>query len=277
MSKLKPNQFLLDDHLITEHPILFSTEMVKANKEDRKTNTRRTKGLVSYSEKHNPMEFFRDEFREDEWEFFALTLKDGKQTETPNIKSPYGKPGDLLYVRENWSRIEARIYFQADEAEDELKEEYSLDKIRWKPSIHLPKSGSRIWAMVEDIRVERVKDISEEDAKAEGVKENIIYDESYPQDKSHSISFFKSYLTDYWGAFGNIAGDREEEHDAAKSSFQSLWVSINGQSSWDANPWVWVIKYRILSKTGRPSMDMIEQAYSEIVNKKSEILNTPTP
>ena len=260
MAKLKPNQFLLNGHLITERPILYSTEMVKANLEDRKTMTRRTKGLT-----------LNNDFPKSEWSYTGYFLgtdrydKWAGMTQAKNLKTgnlsfvdmcPYGKPADLLYVRENWSRIEARIYFQADEAEDELKEEYSLDKIRWKPSIHLPKSGSRIWAMVEEIQVERVKDISEEDAKAEGIME---FESSNPglKDKMFGLPSFKVFGIN------------------RKVAFKNLWISINGRASWDANPWVWVIKYRILSKTGRPSDEVISYHLKEILPPSHFPLPTP--
>lgn len=243
MSKIKPNQFLMDGHVITEHPILFSTEMVKANLEDRKTQTRRTKGLEVRNE--NPDEWTREgakttklypDFQsyDDQinWApLFEFIKVSGQEENKSHFTRPRYNPGDLLYVRENWSRIEARIYFQADEAEDELKEEYSLDKIRWKPSIHLPKANSRIWAMVEDIQVERVQDISEEDAISEGCKQY----------------------------------EKETDWLTAKYGFELLWSSINGQDSWNSNPWVWVIKYRILSKTGRPSDEVIKSDLMEIL------------
>jgi hypothetical protein len=149
-------------------------------------------------------------------------------------KSIYGKPGDLLWVRETWSRVDGRYYFKADGAEDELQEEHSLDKISWKPSIYMPKAASRIWAMVEEIRVERVQDITEDDAKAEGC----------------------------------IQYEKETDWMTAKYGYQILWESINGEESWGSNPWVWVIKYRILSKTGRPSDEFILRNHLEITGKE---------
>lgn len=270
MYKLKPNQFYLPSGaLITERPILYQTEMIQANLEDRKTQTRRTTGLDQFNESPDEIDGF----------YWAVLLKGNQEIpgfladfKNPQdkelfVKSPYGNPGDLLYARETWANLNSDfptadpfLIFKAD-----IDHPNQHGPVTWKPSIHMPKEASRIWAMIEEIRVERVQDISEADAKAEGVEEAIIYDESYPNDKSKSISFFKSYITDYWGAFGNIAGDREENHDAAKKSYQTLWISINGQASWDTNPWLWVIKYRILSKTGRPSMDIIEKNYLEVI------------
>lgn len=253
MPKLRPNQFLLPSGaLITEIPLLFQPEMVRANLDDRKNQTRRTRGFTN----ENP----------DQWELCWVgdTLND---QHAPNItglmcfgamfqhriypkklafvKSPYGKPGDLLWVKENWSRIEGRVYFQADADIDEILEEYGLEKIRWRPSIHLFKDFSRIWAMVEEIRVERVQDISEEDAIAEGILFGAGID-------------YKGWHYDYESNLYNLSN--------SKSSFKTLWRSINGEESWISNPWVWVVKYRILSKAGRPSMEGIQEAYNQIVS-----------
>lgn len=107
----------------------------------------------------------------------------------------------------------------------------------------MPKAASRIWLMVEEIRVERLQDISEEDAVAEGIKELGIY--SFPIYKDYLNSGMDGYQTPQW-------------------SFRSLWISINGQVSLSENPWVWVVKFRVLSKTGRPSDQVIEQNWKEV-------------
>jgi hypothetical protein len=122
----------------------------------------------------------------------------------------------------------------------------------------MPKAASRIWSMVEDVRVERLHDISKEDAIAEGVGRWVE-------------TRMKSQPTHY-----KVYTDEDPEALYTSDpidSYRTLWISINGQESWDANPWLWVIKYRILSKTGRPSLEVIERAYSEIVNPKSEIVH----
>jgi len=243
MAKLKPNQFQLSSGaVITEHPILFSTEMVKANLEGRKTQTRRTKGL--------------DKYPNSDW----LNIKSVNGTkiraalsDLPNkyilLRSPYGQLGDLLYVREAMIRNNnSETYWPV--ADGYVKTAVYEKKI---PSIHLPKTSSRIWSMIEDIRVERLVEISEEDAKAEGVfawVENRI--------KSQPIRYKVYSCSDNEPVYARTA----------KLSFESLWGSINGEDSWRSNPWVWVIQYRILSKTGRPSLDVIEKNYLEITGKE---------
>lgn len=230
---LKSNQFLLPSGaLITERPILFSTEMIQANLEGRKTQTRReVKGLALDwlgSNGFTP-------------EYVALA---------ENALCPYGKPGDLLWVKETWANLNGDFpkadpfrIFKAD-----LINPNQHGPVTWKPSIHMPKEAARIWVMVEEIRVERLQDISEEDALAEGVME-------------FEDGTFKNYYTKK-----GLRAEDGVECLLAKGSFQSLWTSINGMDSWDANPWVWVVRYRILSTHGRPSLEEIEQAYLEISN-----------
>lgn len=234
---LKPNQFILPcGAMITERPILFSTDMVHANLVERKTQTRR---IV----KDKLLQNNTDESIQ---EFLELTMK----------SCPYGEPGDLLWVRETWFKIDpdhggdyaykATLATESDKIRKDCIK--AGRKYQWKPSIHMPKTASRIWLMVEEIRVERLHDISEDDAKAEGV----IKGESIVE------GYFR--FRDYKSEFNTLK--------YAKSSFESLWASINGEDSWLSNPWVWVVKYRILSKTGKPSIETIEKNYLEITGKE---------
>lgn len=236
--KLKPNQFILGDHLITERPILFQTEMVKAIMEDRKTQTRRTKGL----EVPEGLVYDKIEFNPKHWPKKPLIFKNKIETIgsvdyyeiTASFKSPYGRPGDLLWVKETWSKNnDGSIDFKTNFP-------FTHPMGGWKPSIHMPKAASRIWLMVEDVRVERLQDITEEGAKAEGVK--------YIQ----SDNFFERGYKNY-----HIQDLDDPNFHSALNSFESLWISINGSDSFESNPWVWVIKFRVLSKTGRPSHDAI--------------------
>lgn len=250
MAKLRPNQFLLPSGaLVTEHPIIFQTEMVRAILEGRKTQTRReiknihiedgyAKGTVNFECKKK--------------EFYEAGINVSRE----NLNFPfvglldlckYGKVGDLIWVKETWAiekRKEKRLVYKC------RLNDFPIENDRWKPSIHLPKASSRIWAMIEDIRVERVQDISESDAMAEGVIE-------------YEDFTFKNYFTKK-----GLRAEDGVEIVLAKGSFQSLWISINGQASWDANPWVWVIQYRLLSKTGRPSLDVIEKNFLEVNRKE---------
>ena len=130
---------------------------------------------------------------------------------------PYGQPGDRLWVREAFEDCESALHscviYRADGGAPGTK---------WTPSIHMPRWASRITLEVTGVRVERLQDISEADAIREGIE-----------------------LRGF-GGFAWYTG-----RDAAKSfttnpvtSYSSLWESINGLGSWDANPWVWVVEFK---------------------------------
>lgn len=249
---------------IKERPILFQTEMVKAIQEGRKTQTRRTtETLKKYCSDHEPTDFIKDEFREQYLEFFSVTGFSRGHVENPNIKSSYGKPGDLLWVRETWTkagRFESDFYANSEVNAYRTKDAYffpnwkqldtshwNWDKLKWKPSIHMPKDAARIWLMIEDIRVERLQEISEADAKAEGVQ--------YIESSNFFEKGYKNYL---------MRDLDDPNYDRAVSSFKTLWISINGQDSFDSNPWVWVIQFRVISTTGKPSREVIESNFKEV-------------
>lgn len=169
----------------TEHPILFSAPMVQAILEGRKTQTRRTV-------KGDPL---------------LLLLSGHSAEEVLNDKIPYGNPGDRLWVRETWTKWRHKF------GEDFLYRadfENGKNGHIWKPSIHMPRVASRITLLITGIRVERLHDITEADAVAEGCQSG-----------------------GDWGCAPTI-------------QFEKLWESINGRESWDENPWVWVIEFKKL-------------------------------
>lgn len=200
-----------------EHPILFSTPMVQAILEGRKTQTRR---IVKFPLRHPEYE-----------------LRIGEGETAPPVCFCKYSVGDILWVRETWGRIQpthatpdGRPYdgwftFKAD-YEDEKPgwEEGNYIFSGWKPSIHLPRKVCRLFLEVENIKVERLHDISEEDAISEGVEQN--------RD----------------GSWHDYIEPNRLCQDAAKPSFHSLWMKINGEKSWQSNPWVWVISFKPILK-----------------------------
>jgi hypothetical protein len=235
-----------------EIPLLFSTPMVQAILQGRKTMTRRIADVPVGD--HNGIDIMdwglsKYPYQEDgTWKYRVQTKVD--ESEGYILKSKYGQPGDLLWVRETWgvgSRPDPIVgsvdgfEFKADQAMiDEIEslpiypcDDFDFgnyDKKGWRPSIHMPKEAARIWLQVRSIRVERLQDISEEDAIAEGVEK--INNGPFP---------YKHYGSDTTSCA------------YAKTSFQSLWQSINGDESWEANPFIWVISFNVLSTTGKPS------------------------
>lgn len=157
-------------------------------------------------------------------------------TEAVNVflydKCPYGKPGDVLWVRESFMELGfvGNYVFKAD---DPIP---LNDGDRWKPSIHMPKAAARIWLEVTEVKVERLQDITEESAIAEGIESTWTVNRNPGTE-------YKNYYPPNKGGKG---------FSIARWSFQSLWQSINGAESWTANPWVWVIKFKVLSTTGKP-------------------------
>lgn len=189
---------------MTTHPILFSTPMVLAILEGRKTMTRRIVKLKPFNEKHS---------RPKSVPFFDHS------TNSISI-FPYGKIGDILWVKETFTE-----YFPG---EFEYKAGFTDEPIKWKPSIFMPKAAARIFLKITDIRVERLHDITEEDAKHEG-----LFEEN------------KKWLNYYRTP---SAANCISNFSNAKDSFQSLWNLINGTDSWHANPWVWVISFERCEK-----------------------------
>lgn len=182
-----------------ERPILFSAPMVRALLDGRKTQTRR---IVKFP--HPP----------EGWHV---------------NNCPYGQPGDRLWVRESgWERpyrttkmmregadTWPRFAYAADDWSDNDRADFKAFGFKPRPSIHMPRWASRILLEITGIRVERLQDISEEDARAEGCEVPAII---YPDEPHSAYSYVEQY--------------------------RLLWESINGPGSWDANPWVWCISFR---------------------------------
>lgn len=197
---------------MNETPIIFSAPMVRAILDGRKTQTRRV----------------------------AKPQPSSEQVNECILRCPYGAPGDRLWVRESgWERpvrtpkmmregadTWAPYYFDADGLT-----ESDLDDIRrWGfkrcVSRFMPRSASRITLEIEAVRVEKLNEITEDDAKAEGIE----------------------WFDGRPGRPVNHHGWRYEPGSllwvTATGAFRELWESLHGSRSWDANPWVWVIQFR---------------------------------
>ena len=193
-----------------ERPILFSGPMVRAILEGRKTMTRRVvRDLVSVEHlgaRHVPM------------------VKHCGNWYLPHERSPYGQPGDRLWVRETFSDTwelgdyPGEPFYKATYLDDWKSHDPQNWAVKWRPSIFMPRSSSRILLEVTAVRVERVQDISERDATAEGCIAS------------------NDDLTD---GYFDIP---------ARSSFETLWDSINASRGygWDSNPWVWVVEFKAI-------------------------------
>lgn len=202
-----------------ERPILFSSPMVRAILDGRKTQTRRIAKVTDKDCKPGMITPLAG--------FVPRTIANHISY------CPYGKQGDRLWVRETfgigykdgeggYSAIpwtgsipskDGKIFFRAD-----FNENKNDAILPWKPSIHMPRWASRILLEITGVRVERLQDIGEEDAKAEG-----------------------SYVCDY---FGRRLLDQSSNQGCYKWGYRSIWESLNGPGSWDLNPWVWVVEFK---------------------------------
>lgn len=220
--------------------LLFKGEMVRAILEGRKTVTRRLQGLEEINESAN--DWTLKSLESWPWFHFQRTMQH------PFIISlrPKFSPGSIIYVKETFSNVALSGYppvyfFRADG--NELP-----DGCKWTPSIFMPKALSRIWLRVADVRCERLQEITEEDALAEGVKRN----EDYPCDDNPEVCP-RCFGQGTHQALAHNLGVMEvdcTQCDTAIKRYKHLWDSINTNpaTSWDANPFVWRIQFYRVEK-----------------------------
>lgn len=216
-------------------PLLFKPYMVNAVLAEMKLQTRRINGLELVNKDPNAWYY-------DVRGFTSKQPQDGKiQTVIPVC--PYGKPGDLLWVRESWQHSnfpygpvdeDCCFFYMADFLDDPLgvRLEKSGDGIRrtWKPNIHMPKYACRLWLEIRKIRIERLLDITDGDAVLEGV-----YIKIYPASRILSRAIATRAID---GSQINLRAG------TPRADFLTLFASINGQALVDANPWLWVISFK---------------------------------
>lgn len=202
---------------LTEKPILFSGEMVRAILDGRKTQTRRVMRDVPF-DADGPFEAGMAPGSGPFMNQWAMQFSNGAMKRQ---RCPYGRVGYRLWVRETWydnisssredeDRSHEHLYYRADGEFHDFFEDFSDDGAKWRPSIHMPRWVSRLALEITDVRVQRLQDISPGDAEAEGLEN----------------------CTDFPG----------------------LWDSINAKRGygWDTNPWVWCVSFKSLPPDGAP-------------------------
>jgi hypothetical protein len=211
-------------------PILFSTPMVQAIMEGRKTQTRRVVKPQPHSYGEEIIDSGIPWYKgKGQWHNRFVVSDNPTRYEIASTHDcPYGKVGDILWVRETWQTGALGWIYRAS-WNSKLP-----DGVKWKPSIFMPREACRLFLRIKSIRVERLQDISEDDAKSEGIQ--FHFEELFQEFR------YRDYDKNLQKGYGNPSVDYPTWREA-KSSFQSLWVSINGQDSWDANPWVWVVEF----------------------------------
>lgn len=208
-------------------PILFNTEMVRAIMDGRKSCTRRMV-KPQPNEKHTyPLGFVTDSTEKKDVGCFGFGINE--YSGSIQYTKPQYQPGDILYVRETWGHpislnSDKQYVFRADKiAESGFKNDSHI----WHPSIHMPKEAARIWLKVTNVRVERLQDITEDGAEAEGAIDNRGFIHS-PENEYDRIYTAREYFIKIW------------DRTIKKSD-----LDIYG---WDVNPWVWVIEFERCEK-----------------------------
>lgn len=228
-----------------ERPILFSAPMVRALLDGSKTQTRRVckpaeaAGLTYVTGIQDPSDFGQRPLEVPGSGWF------GDEEGDVQFRCPYGKPGDRLWVRETFQPLWAEGVERESQTDWKTGKGYAVsypatdgvqefmdgdDNLRdtCKPSIHMPRWASRILLEIVSVRVERLQDISDQDAIAEGIER---VDNNYGNGPAYCDYGMKNQ------------DDTAEWFNSPIDSYQSLWESINGAGSWGANPWVWVVEF----------------------------------
>jgi hypothetical protein len=196
---------------VKERPILFSAPMVRAILAGQKTQTRR---IV------NPRYSWEVDDSEGVNKVYYPCYVTG-EPEPMEVPCPYGDVGERLWVRETHYVERAGYQDGTDRFILYKATDDHAPVSKWTPSIHMPRFASRINLEIVEVAVQRVREISREDAIAEGIFLND---------------------NDWWDAGNGLRGELSPE-----AAFRELWASINGSESWTNNPWVWVIKFKKLS------------------------------
>lgn len=241
-----------------ERPTLFSTPMVQAILDGRKTVTRRVVDPQPHNDEDGirfPWATFFNSGNVFTWDDDGIGGENWQANDYPNENKyeqalrrtqhskpcRHGKAGDILWVRETWGEL----YDTCDHPElpDNPQERWSLGYVYkaddykhttdtdgfftgWKPSIHMPKEACRLKLEILSIRVERLHDITEEECFREGIDAD---NEDYQAAEHYQIG-----------------GSPIQGGSPAKFAFIALWQRINGQESWNSNPWVWRIEFKKL-------------------------------
>lgn len=222
-----------------ERPILFSTPMVQAILEGRKTMTRRVikndkvielkpefaLKLCPYGQIGDVL-WVREAWRLTGWNFnlgrMTIEFADGLITICP----AYDPTEDNMWLLNQVEALESKGIIEPSTSEPDAFV-FTDKKHPWKPSIHMPKNAARIWLRITNIKIERLHDIRSQDAIKEGIR-NLC------------IAAWEDY------------NKPEYYCSNPRNSFFSLWISINGTESFESNPLVWVIEFEVLSTTGKP-------------------------
>lgn len=211
-----------------ERPILFSAPMVRAIDDGRKTQTRRMvkttipNWITKYAGRDEDIHTLTGSHPIGEW----------------FVRCPLGTVGDRLWVKETW-----RDFPNINNPAGRFPKKpshcfYRADRDGaggpWRPSIFMPRWASRITLEVTGVRLERLQDISEADALAEGIIKRMSATDAYEERHFGCSTMSWEYLFDEAG----------QAYESAVSAYRALWEKLNGAGSWADNPWVWVYEFK---------------------------------
>ena len=209
---------------MADKPIIFSAPMVRALLAGRKTQTRRVlKPQPSFNGGNGD---FTDPTA---WGWFD---EEGNHIDVLDIQPNGFVVGDRIWVRETWREtdsVPASIYYRADE-------DWHVGS-GWRSPIHMPREYSRLTLTVTDLRVQRVQDISEEDAVAEGVVKRMV--RCGPMAAPVSV-------------YGD--GGENDHAPSARSGFAHIWMRVHDLDAWDTNPWVVALTFDVI----QANIDQVE-------------------
>lgn len=198
-------------------PILFSAPMIRALLEGRKTQTRRIVKPQPFAPVHQNC--VTNEWGQCWYDRDGATGEPLREVWKP-LRSPYGKLGDLLWVREAFRPFTCTLSPGCMIEYNATRSDRS--DIKWRPSIHMPRWASRLTLELTEVRVQRLQEISEADAVAEG-----LIAETAP---NGHITY-------------QIPGELCAQTPVR--AYRLLWESINGEEAWERNDWIWALSFRV--------------------------------
>lgn len=225
------------EYIIKHSGLIFKPDMILAYLDERKNQTRRTKGLSLVNEKPDDWELIFTP-REPGTRFVSFSHKQ-KKSMVIHINMPYGGVGDQLYFKETWKMWEREedgrdfLHYRADDAKVDPKwwtendwtrpDPVWLDKFdKWQPSMFMPQLCSRFRNVpITNVRIERLQEIDRIDALNEGAPEQWV--------STRDGGTIRNFVPVDW--------------------YMELWDTINGETlPWSKNPWVWVYEFQRYKK-----------------------------
>lgn len=241
-----------------ERGMIFNAEMVRAILDGRKTQTRR---IMKVQPENAELGLRRitdsSVAKEVGMYFWCLADACGVKNRSKLFSCPFGEVGDRIWVRETFQgplipedELSEFLGANPDKFESPAYCEYAADggprpeyvdaddntRHGWRPAIHMPRWASRITLEITGVRVERLNDISHEDAGHEGIHTEVWDQTVVARNYAAEDEFFQ-----FWS---ESMPNYVEMNELFRASFHSLWHSIYGEESWQANPWVWVIEFK---------------------------------